>query len=123
MLIVDDNVDGAETMAVLVDLMGHRVRVAHDGDEAIRQALESPPDVVLLDIGLPGADGCVIAEKLCAVLSTKPLLVAVTGYTHLREKCRAAGIDRYFLKPLEASALEELLTSHAKTKSRFESVS
>ncbi len=121
-LIVEDNPDGAETMAALVDIFGHGPRIAHCGDEAIRLSLESLPDVVLLDIALPRADGCLIAETLCTVLSTKPLLVAVTGYTHLREKCRASGIDHYFIKPLEASALEELLAPHAAKLARTELV-
>ena len=113
-MIVEDNADSAETLAVLVEMFGHVARRAHSGDEALRLAIESPSDVVLLDIGLPGMDGCALAEKLVAALPVKPLMVAVTGYTHLREKCLAAGVDHYFVKPLEASVLEGLLREHAE---------
>ena len=113
-LVVDDYPDAADTLSALVELFGHRVAIAHDGEEAVRLAVESPPDVVLLDIGLPVVDGCAVAKKLLAVLPNRPLLVAVSGYTHLRELCLAAGIDQYFRKPLEAAVLEDLLRRHAE---------
>jgi CheY-like chemotaxis protein len=113
-LIVEDNPDGAETLAALVDLFGYDARAAQTGDDAVRMALESPPDVVLLDIGLPGMDGCAVAEKLRELLSRRPLLVAVTGYANLNEQCCRAGIDHYFVKPLEPRVLEDLLRLHAE---------
>src|SRR5262245_5739686 len=120
-LIVEDNIDSAETLAVLVEMFGHSARITHSGDEALRLAKESPPDVVLLDVGLPVIDGCALAEKLIAELPVKPLLVALTGYTHLREKCLAAGVDHYFIKPLEASVLKSLLRQYAERSAKQES--
>jgi CheY-like chemotaxis protein len=112
-LVVEDNTDGAETLAVLLGIYGYSVRATYDGQAALREARESTPDVVLLDIGLPGMDGCTVAEQLIRTLPRRPLLVAVTGYTNLREQCRAAGIDHYFVKPVEPAVLHALLGAHA----------
>jgi CheY-like chemotaxis protein len=113
-LIVEDNPDGADTLAVLVELYGHRARVARTGGQAVRMAVESAPDVVILDIGLPDADGYAVAERLCGACERRPLLVVVTGFTNTQGRSRAAGIDHHFIKPLAPSALEELLRRHAE---------
>ena len=80
-LVVDDNVEGAEALAELLRIWGHRVRTVYDGAEAVRRALESPPDVILLDIGLPGLDGYQVAERLRSHPQlAATTLIAVTGY-------------------------------------------
>lgn len=112
-LIVEDNLDGAETTATLLDIFGHVVRVARNGDEALRLAREWPPEVVILDIGLPGMDGYTVAEKLCETLDRRPLLIAVSGYTNIEAQCREAGINHVYRKPIEPSVLEGLLKLHA----------
>ena len=114
-LIVEDNHDGAETLAALLDIYGHTIRVAHAGAEALRLAGESAPDAVILDIGLPGMDGFDLARALIEMLPSRPLLVAVSGYTNMRERCWAAGIDHYYIKPVEPSVLGALLRAHAVT--------
>jgi CheY-like chemotaxis protein len=114
-LIVEDNPDGADTLAEVLGVYGYGVHVARDGEEALRLAREERPDVVLLDIGLPRMDGCEVAVRLCGTLDRRPLLVAVTGYTHLRDRCRAAGINHYFIKPADPSELDTLLRAHAAT--------
>lgn len=105
-LIVDD-ADGAESLAVLLEMYGHSAYTAHDVEEAVRAARERAPDVVVLDIGLPCAHGFAVARELVALLERRPLLIAVSGYANLGVECQAAGIDCYFLKPVEVRALCE----------------
>jgi signal transduction histidine kinase len=113
MLVVDDNVDGAQSLALLLDLIGHEVRIGYDGSEALETAAEFRPEVVLLDIGLPrGMDGYEVARRL----RTQPgleqtLLVALTGYgaEEDRERAREAGFSAHFVKPVDLEALCELL--------------
>ena len=108
-LVVDDNEDSALSLSLLLQARGHDVRVAHDGPSAIAIAHDSRPDVVLLDLGLPGMDGCEVARRLRGQPATQlALLVAVTGHAHdeARVKVRAAGFDHHLVKPV---ALPELL--------------
>ena len=108
-LVVDDNEDSAFSLGMLLQGRGHEVRLAHDGPTAIRKARDYRPDVVLLDLGLPGMDGCEVAGRLREQPESQlALLVAVTGYAHdeAREKARAAGFDHHLVKPV---ALPELL--------------
>jgi CheY-like chemotaxis protein len=112
-LIVENNRDGAETLAVLLTHYGHSVRIAYEGQEALRLATVSPPDAVILDIGLPGNDGCALAGKLYEALERRPLLIAISGYTNMASECRSAGIDHYLIKPVEPKHLAHLLQLHA----------
>jgi CheY-like chemotaxis protein len=113
-MIVEDNPDAAETLAVLLGLYGHETRVSRTGEEAERMAAMSTPDVVILDIGLPGADGYAVAERLrAAPWQRRPLLIAVTGHHHAGERFRQAGFDHHFLKPVEPEVLQRLLDNHA----------
>ncbi len=108
-LVVDDNADSAFSLSLLLNARGHDVRVAHDGPSAVAIAREHRPEVALLDLGLPGMDGCELAGRLRAQSESQlALLVAVTGYAHdaAREKARAAGFDHHLVKPV---ALSELL--------------
>ena len=113
-LIVEDNPDSADTLAALVELYGHSPLIAHGGLEAVRLARESSPDVVILDVGLPDADGYAVAAMLCRMLERRPLLVVTTGYHHMAGRSRAAGIDHHFTKPIEPSVLEHVLRQHVE---------
>ena len=117
-LVVEDDADSAASLAQLLRLNGHEVRVAADGPAALQAAQESAPDVVLLDIGLPGMDGCEVARRLAERPAEKrPLFVAVTGHDGEDERRRSeeAGIDLHLVKPADPEALSRLL-------SRFQSI-
>jgi len=111
-LVVDDSVDSAETLGELLRIWGHDVSIAHDGEEALRQAREIRPDVVLLDIGLPGMDGYAVAGQLRAEGLAGRLLVAISGYSGIedRERMKEAGFDGHLVKPVEPTALQALFT-------------
>src|SRR5205807_1390091 len=111
-LVVDDNVDAAATLAELVVLWGHEVRVVHDGRLALEEVSRYQPEVVLLDIGLPQMDGYEVARRLREQPGGLALrLVAVTGYGQEqdRRKSQAAGFDDHLVKPVDAEALQQLL--------------
>jgi signal transduction histidine kinase/FixJ family two-component response regulator len=109
-VVVDDNVDGAESLANLLVLLGHQVRVAHDGSAGIALVGEFDPDVVLLDIGLPGMDGYEVARRLRASRG-RAMLVAVSGYGRDEDRrlSREAGFAHHFVKPVELASLRSLL--------------
>ena len=111
-LVVDDNVDAAVSTAMLLETLDVSARVAHDGAAALRIAGEYQPDVVLLDIGMPGMDGYEVARRLRAdARCGDPVLVAVTGWAHEQDLQRsaAAGFDHHFAKPLDIGRLHALL--------------
>jgi signal transduction histidine kinase/ActR/RegA family two-component response regulator len=112
-LVIDDNVDAATTLAELVTLFGHATTVAHDGPSAIALARQDPPDVVLCDIGLPGMSGFEVAQALRAEGGPGPYLVAVSGYAQPEDvqKAIAAGFDRHLAKPPQPGELERLLAA------------
>jgi two-component system CheB/CheR fusion protein len=115
-LVVDDNVDAAESLAILLRLGGHETRTAHDGPSALEAAGEFLPEVVLLDLGLPGMDGYEVAKRLRQRPETeRALLVAVTGYgqEEYRKRAREGGFDHHLVKPVHLSQLEELLVTRA----------
>jgi two-component system CheB/CheR fusion protein len=105
-LVVDDNVDAAESMAMLLSLSGHETKVAHDGSAALDAADEFGPEVVMLDIGLPGLDGFEVARRLRERFDGIRL-IALSGYgqSEFRDKAAVAGFDRYLTKPVDAGAL------------------
>lgn len=109
-LIVDDNFAVAETTGALLRTDGHAVTVVHDGEAALATAAQVRPDVVLLDIGLPGMNGFEVARRLRAA-GVRAVLVAVTGYTSERDRAagREAGFDHYLAKPVETDAIRDLL--------------
>jgi CheY-like chemotaxis protein len=116
-LIVEDLHDSADSMAILLRLWGHEVAIAYDGPHALRAAALKPPEVVLLDIGLPGMDGLQVARQLRLLPGMgQALLIAVTGYgwPDVVERCKEAGIDRYFLKPVEPELLRSVLNEHPR---------
>ena len=114
-LVVDDNVDGAESLATLLKLLGHEVHVAHDGPAALRATADVRPEVVFLDIGLPGMDGYEVARRIRRPGRTEALLVALTGYGQEedRRRSREAGFDHHLVKPVDPAVLEDLLAAAA----------
>ncbi len=112
-LVVDDDRDTAESEAHLLSIMELSVRVALGGEEALEQALADPPDVVLLDMKMPGMDGYELARRLRELRTPKrPILVAVTGCSSEedREKSAAAGIDLHLVKPVDPGILVGMLS-------------
>jgi CheY-like chemotaxis protein len=118
-VVVDDNVDGVETMADLIALLGHDVRIAHDGPAGLATVGEFDPDVVLLDIGLPGMDGYEVARRLRGA-DTRAVLIAVSGYGRDEDRAmsRDAGFEQHFVKPVEYDTLRLLLESVRATRAR-----
>jgi two-component system CheB/CheR fusion protein len=113
-LVVEDNVDAAQSLALLLELSGHEVAVAHDGPEALTTAEALQPQVVLLDIGLPGMDGYEVARRLREnPVLEHVLLVALTGYGSEQDRLQSqkAGIDYHLVKPADPLALQNLLAS------------
>jgi PAS domain S-box-containing protein len=111
-LVVDDNVDAAETLSRLLRLQAHEVRVAYDGLAALAAARDMNPDVVLLDIGLPKMDGLEVAKSLRARADgPRPLLVAMTGFGQAQDRARtaAAGFDHHLTKPVDPKLLQSLM--------------
>lgn len=106
LLVVDDNRDAADSLAMLLGLWGHRARAAYDGATALRSARAEPPDAVLLDLGMPGLDGYELASSL-----RPAALIAVTGFADRahRDRADAAGFDHFFVKPVDLDALRDLL--------------
>jgi CheY-like chemotaxis protein len=116
-LVVDDNVDTAESLAVLLRLKGHEVETAHDGPAALAKAGSFHPEVVLLDIGLPGLDGYQVASRLRRRRRTaRALLVALTGYGQEEDQhlAREAGFDHHLTKPVDLLVIYELLARSSK---------
>jgi signal transduction histidine kinase/ActR/RegA family two-component response regulator len=115
-LIADDNADAAEMTKQVLELLGHTVAVAHDGVQALHLAQSAPPDVALLDIGMPGLDGYELAAKLRALPQTRNMrLIAVTGWgaTEDRDRSKAAGFDMHMTKPIDVAALGDLFDRDA----------
>jgi len=114
-LVVDDNVDAAETLAELLVAMGCEARVAHDGPAALLAAQDFGPGLVLLDIGLPVMDGYEVAARLRSGGFDRLRIAALTGYGQPedRERSRRAGFDCHFVKPLATEALQALIASVA----------
>jgi CheY-like chemotaxis protein len=111
-LVVDDNRDSAESLAMLLRLFGNDVRTAHDGRMALENAAAYRPDVVLLDIGLPGMDGLEVCRRLrIQSKANQPLVVAMTGYGQEEDRrhTEKAGFDAHMVKPVDLEALQELL--------------
>jgi len=110
-LVVEDNPDCASSMAALLSLTGHDAAVAADGPAAVEKARETPPDVVLLNIGLPGIDGFEVARRLRAQPGKPPFIIAVSGYGQDEDRRRSAeaGVDIHLLKPADPAQLLGIL--------------
>jgi CheY-like chemotaxis protein len=111
-LVVEDHADAREAVRCLLEVRGHRVDVAADGPGAIDTALTSRPEIVLVDIGLPGLDGFEVARRIRATAEGKHMrLVALTGYGDLTDRQRAleSGFDAHLVKPIDPDHLYRLL--------------
>jgi DNA-binding response OmpR family regulator len=115
-LVVDDTRDVAEMLGELIQMMGHDVRVAHDGATAIAEARRFAPDLVLLDVGLPDMSGYDVARELRAHAGGRAMtIVAVTGWGRAEDQARSAeaGIDLHVVKPITIETVNRLLAPGA----------
>jgi CheY-like chemotaxis protein len=112
-LIVEDNPDASDALHMLLELLGHKVRVVRDGPAALEAVRANIPDVALVDIGLPGMDGYEVARRARPLASPGQMtLIALTGYGRDEDKARAleAGFDYHLTKPVDVDALRTLLS-------------
>jgi CheY-like chemotaxis protein len=122
-LVVEDNVDAASSLARLLHSAGCTTQVAHDGSSAVQTALEFRPDVVLLDIGLPGIDGYGVAQRLCkAPELSSTRLIAISGYGQEQdhERSRQAGFDHHLVKPVSFKTILPLLIAGQPASEKLE---
>lgn len=113
-LLVDDSVDAAEAMSMLLETLGHEVRTMNDGPSALAMVDAFAPEVVILDIGLPGMSGLELAREMRARDVTKTaLMIALTGYggDADRQKSRDAGFDHHLVKPVSFTAIEDVIAA------------
>lgn len=113
-LVVEDDEDSAETTAMLLELLGHTTEVVGDGPAALAAVQAQRPDVILLDIGLPGMDGWALAKQLAVpAAGLRPVLIAVTGRNRPADRQRSAdaGIALHLAKPVDPRELADLLLS------------
>ncbi|NNG21550.1 hybrid sensor histidine kinase/response regulator [Telluria aromaticivorans] len=116
-LIVDDNADAADMLSMFLSTVGHQLRVAYEGSSALALAAQAPPDILLLDIGLPDIDGYEVARQVRALpQAAHATLIALTGYGQPadRERSIAAGFNHHLTKPVDAAALLRLLATVSK---------
>ena len=120
-VIVEDNIDTADALALYYQLSGHSVRIAHSAKRALAMMIEHQPDVVISDIGLPDTDGYELAKQLVGLNSmSRTAFVAATGYASEMDRERAfrAGFDAHFTKPVDLKALDNSLATLAQAKGR-----
>jgi CheY-like chemotaxis protein len=111
-LVVDDNIDAAESIAVFLRLEGHEVRTVSDGPQAVAIAQVFAPQVAVVDIGLPGMSGYEVARRLRLQGAAAPaLLIALTGYGQKEDRARSteAGFDYHFVKPADPRSIQEAI--------------
>ena len=115
-LVADDNIDAAESLAALLALCGHETTVAHDGHAALRLVVEGRPDIAFLDIGMPGLTGYEVARMVRQTSGTdQTVLVALTGWgaDHDQDQARQAGFNHHLTKPADIAAIDALLAAHS----------
>jgi CheY-like chemotaxis protein len=114
-LIIEDNVDANEMLAMLLEMDGHTVTSCFDGGHGLQLATEGKFDIVLCDLGLPTLNGFEVVEALKAGPAAELLVIATTGYSDSaqRDLARAAGFDHYLVKPLDVAALKQLILAYA----------
>jgi CheY-like chemotaxis protein len=110
-LVVDDNVDAANSLALVLRTLGHEVFVAHDGRSALAELSRIRPDIALLDIAMPGMTGYEVARQVRARLGAAVRIVALTGFGLAEDRARAieAGFDQHIVKPADTAFLRSLL--------------
>ena len=116
-LVIEDNADAREMLRIALELDGHRVETAADGTSGVETALRTTPDLVLVDIGLPGLDGYAVARRLRAALGHRVTLVALTGYGQSEDRRRTseAGFDAHLVKPVDPDVLSRALATGFRT--------
>jgi CheY-like chemotaxis protein len=122
-LLVEDNKDAAASLKMLLETEGYEIRLAHDGEAAVKLALEIKPDVLLVDIGLPTMNGYEVAKQVRRQHRFRKLLViAVTGWGWKidRDRSAAAGIDHHLVKPADFNVLKDLIASWEPEKKQLE---
>jgi two-component system CheB/CheR fusion protein len=115
-LVVEDNVDAAESLAILLRMFGHQPHIAHTGMAGLDAASIYHPDVILLDVGLPGMDGYEVVRRLREQPASKDVpVIAMSGYSMTDDgtSVRGASFDQYLVKPVEPEKLQEVLLSMA----------
>jgi CheY-like chemotaxis protein len=113
-LVVDDNHDSALSLAMMLSIMGHETRTAHDGESAVEAAETFLPEVILLDIGLPKLNGYEVAQRIRErPWGVSMFLIAVTGWGQDEDRQRSSevGLNVHMVKPVEPSELEKLLAT------------
>ena len=110
-LVVDDNEDAADSLAMLLSVRGDEVRIAYDGAQAVEAEHDFNPEVVLLDIGLPKLSGYDVARSIRSTRGNGVLIIAITGWGQEddRRRAREAGFDHHFTKPVDFDVLLELI--------------
>ncbi len=111
-LVADDNAAAADTLAELLSLFGNEVQVVHDGQAALKTFSAWRPDVILLDIDMPGMDGYEVARRVRQQMASgKVMLIALTGRGQEKDRklAREAGFDHHLLKPVDLQALQALI--------------
>jgi PAS domain S-box-containing protein len=118
-LVVDDNVDAAASLGMLMEMSGHEVLSAHTGEDALVTAIERKPQVVLIDIGLPGISGYEVAKRLRGLdWARSALLIALTGWGQDNDKALAvqAGFDHHLTKPADVDEIDRLVSSYLRER-------
>jgi CheY-like chemotaxis protein len=117
-LVVEDHVDSAEALAILLRMEEHDVRTAYDSAAALGICETFLPDLVLLDIGLPGMDGYDLGRLLREKLGESVVIVALTGFgqDEDRRRSKEAGIDEHVLKPIRSEAIDHLMSARRSRK-------
>ena len=122
-LVVDDNKDSAQTLALMLKIMGNEVRTAHDGLEAIEKAQEYLPNVILLDLGMPKLNGYDVCRRIREQpWGAKMDIIALTGWGQAedRQRTKEAGFDHHLVKPVDVARLKELLDEAAAQPSQHQ---
>jgi DNA-binding response OmpR family regulator len=113
-LVIEDETDTAETLKILLSFDGDDVEIARDGVTALIAAQTKPPDVVILDIGIPGMNGWEVASRLRQMTFARtPTVIAASGYGQEKDRKRSheAGVDFHFVKPTDPAVAQKLLSS------------
>jgi DNA-binding response OmpR family regulator len=118
-LVVDDNIDAADSLGMLLQVRGDEVRVAYDGLEALKVAGDFDPQVVLLDIGMPKVSGYDVARRLREARGDAVFIIAISGWGQEgdRKRARESGFDHHFTKPVDFEALLALIDSEPPHRS------
>jgi CheY-like chemotaxis protein len=115
-LLIEDNADARESLRLLLEGSGHQVYEAEDGLRGVKKVLNLKPDVVLIDLGLPGLDGYEVATRIREIpICCSIKLIAITGYAHSEYRARAlaVGFQGYLTKPLDTRSLEKAIAGQS----------